>query len=764
MLSILTRKHINEILHDLSVKIRDGEENLRYVKYSLFLMIVTVLLVSAFLPITNPIASNEVIQPTSLTTVLSYESHDYFYIINDTDLAATAIAESWDGDGSLEFPYLIQGYEINPMIEDIHIENTRLHFKILDCNITGALGGIFLENVTNAVIQDCIFSENEYAVYLRNVTGIDVLGCSMSVPDWGQSGVYMDGAIDSSIVSCVMQGATDTDAGICGEYCDGITIYNTTIFEFDNHGIFFGGSYDIDIIDNTIYWNEGLGMDPTCGIYLVEGIFARIEGNNITENSDNGITIDGFFNVTIIDNYIFGNWIHGIAVEWADFVVIENNYIIENGDGQIGPMCGVYTYYSDYVEIVDNEFWDNAINSITLFYSDYAYIANNFVNNSYDHGMYIFNSLNATIVENEIYYSNGYGSGPECGILIEEGDFASLQYNTLGHNFENGITIIATYAGEMIGNTIFDSAFYGVYCSEVSDWYIAHNVIYDNGDAGIYLDVPTADNLLFYNDIGWCGEFLVVDEGFGNFWNYSGVGNWYSDYSGTGTYTIPGASAEVDYYPSMSLYCGVTTPYEYEAGTTGNTMTWNSSALNPGTYELLINGTLQGHVAWDGGAIAADVDGLSVGVYNVTLIAYHVSGHWLANQSILTVVDTSAPTWTVTPEDQILDYDEPLSYQIQASDPSGIASWVVNNTVNFAISSSGLLTNATFLEPGNYYVEITVTDVYSHSVSITIMITVNEPTPPAPPLDPAILMLAIGGAGVAIAIIVIVIIIKKKGS
>jgi hypothetical protein len=139
-----------------------------------------------------------------------------------------------------------------------------------------------------------------------------------------------------------------------------------------------------------------------------------------------------------------------------------------------------------------------------------------------------------------------------------------------------------------------------------------------------------------------------------------------------------------------------------------------------------------------------------------------VSGHSLWNESSLTVVDTVGPTWTVTPVDQTLDYNEPLSYQLQASDPSGIASWAVNDTVSFAISGSGLLTNATALAPGVYYVEITVTDVYAHSVSVTIMVTVNSPAPP--PLDPAMVYLAVGGAGVGVIIILGVIIFKKKGT
>ncbi len=736
---------------------------MKHVKLSLFIMMITVLLVSAFVPLTNSMTSNELVHPTSPTSVLSYESHDYFYIVSDTELAAVAVAESWEGDGSPETPFLIQGYEINPMIEDIHIENTSLYFKILDCNITGALGGISLENVTNGVIQNCLFSDNQYGIFLRNVTGIDVIRCSMLVPDWGDSGVHMDTAIDCSIQNCVMQGATDTDAGIYGEYCEGITLFNNTIFEFDNHGIFFGGSYDIDILNNTIYLNEGAGMGPTCGIYLIEGELAYIAGNNITENANNGITISNVDNVTISENYIYHNYIHGVYVEGSDFCVIQDNYIAYSGEGitVTGTGCGISTFFADYCQIIGNEFWRNIMNHITVAFSDFCHISNNFLNESMNHGIELLITNNATVEENEIYRSYGESGGSACGIFVEESYDTALIHNTLRYNSENGITIQNSDDGKAIGNTIYDSEYNGLAVSSATGWIISHNVIYDNGGPGIYMGVPTQDNILYYNDIGWSGEFLVADEGFGNFWNYTGVGNWYSDYSGTGTYTISGASAEIDYYPSMSLYCGATSPSQYEVGTTGNAMTWNSSALNPGTYELLIDGVSQGNVTWDGGEIAADVDGLPVGVYNVTLIVYHVSGHWLANESTLTVVDTLAPTWTVTPADQILDYNTPLSYQLQASDPSGIASWAIDDTTNFTISSTGLLTNATFLVPGIYYVEITVTDVYSHSVSVTIMITVNEPVPPS---DPTMLMLAVGGIGAVVIIALAVIVLKKKGS
>jgi len=823
---------------------------LKHVKLTLSLMMITVLLVSTWVPMTNPMTSNILTPDPTSEAVPSYVSHGVININGDTDFSDTATSESWEGDGSSGDPFIIDGYEIHSFVVAlIIISNTRYHFEIQNCNLTFSGSAIRLQNVTNGLIENCLIVDVDNGVILTNVTGIEVVGCDISMlVGTGDSGIFMDDAIDCSISSCVIQGGTGTDSGIYGQYSEGITLFNNTVFEFDNHGIFFGGCYDMDILNNTLYWNEGVGGGgPSCGILIVESDLAYIYGNNITENMDNGITISDASNVTITDNSIVDNWIHGIYLEFTEYCIIQDNYIAGHGDGIIeGPACGISTYFADYTQIIGNEFWYNALSSIVLQSSDFGYVFNNYINHSYDHGIAAFSSHNVTIEENEVYNAYGLGGGSTCGMLIFLSDNASLINNILGHNSENGITIDNSQDGKVIGNTIYDSEYNGLDMIFAAGWNISHNVIYDNGGPGIVMNTPTGSNIIYYNDIGWSGEYLVSDNS-GNDWNYTTIGNWYSDYSGTGTYGITGSASAVDYYPSMSLYCGVTDPGEYEVGTTGNTMTWNSSALNPGTYELLIDSEPQGPVEWDGGAIAADVDGLPAGVYNVTLVTFHVSGHSLSNQSTLTVVDTTGPTWSITPMTQNLEFGTPLSYQVNATDLSGIdeywltgdagfaidssglitnttallvdtyqiavhvndtfgivtvddisiivadtidPSWVttptdqeidmgvsfsyqltardlagvsyaVNDTTNFAISSNGLVTNATALAAGTYYLEITVTDGHSNSISITIMITVNDIVPP---FDPAMVTLAIGGLGVGVIFIIGVYVFKKKGS
>ncbi|MHA1400943.1 MAG: C25 family cysteine peptidase [Candidatus Heimdallarchaeaceae archaeon] len=82
------------------------------------------------------------------------------------------------------------------------------------------------------------------------------------------------------------------------------------------------------------------------------------------------------------------------------------------------------------------------------------------------------------------------------------------------------------------------------------------------------------------------------------------------------------------------------------------------------------------------------------------------------------------PTWDEEPKNQLLWYGEDLIYDLDASDISGINEWWINNTINFDINSEGVLTNATTLEVGVYWLEIRAIDPYGNYCSATIIITV----------------------------------------
>ena len=55
----------------------------------------------------------------------------------------------------------------------------------------------------------------------------------------------------------------------------------------------------------------------------------------------------------------------------------------------------------------------------------------------------------------------------------------------------------------------------------------------------------------------------------------------------------------------------------------------------------------------------------------------------------ITVQDTTNPTWDQVPTDQTVEYYTDFNYDVNASDLSGIASYTVNDTTNYAIDGSG---------------------------------------------------------------------------
>lgn len=88
--------------------------------------------------------------------------------------------------------------------------------------------------------------------------------------------------------------------------------------------------------------------------------------------------------------------------------------------------------------------------------------------------------------------------------------------------------------------------------------------------------------------------------------------------------------------------------------------------------------------------------------------------------------DHDAPIWDQTPKDQIVEYGEYFTYDINASDISGIAHYWINDTSNFYINTDGLIISITILNVGEYWLEIRAYDPYDNFISAEIKITVNN--------------------------------------
>ncbi|MHA2241182.1 MAG: NosD domain-containing protein, partial [Candidatus Thorarchaeota archaeon] len=130
-----------------------------------------------------------VLEPERRGMLLAGTPHGPIAIDGDANFSDTALLEGWDGDGSPENPYLIDGLDIDLGVYDefcISISNTNASFTISNCNLTGAGVGIYLENVTNGELVNNTCKRSDIGISLWNSNSNTVANntCN-SNKDWG---------------------------------------------------------------------------------------------------------------------------------------------------------------------------------------------------------------------------------------------------------------------------------------------------------------------------------------------------------------------------------------------------------------------------------------------------------------------------------------------------------------------------------------------------------------------------------------------------
>ncbi|MHA2191423.1 MAG: hypothetical protein ACXAAP_14450 [Candidatus Thorarchaeota archaeon] len=120
--------------------------------------------------------------------------------------------------------------------------------------------------------------------------------------------------------------------------------------------------------------------------------------------------------------------------------------------------------------------------------------------------------------------------------------------------------------------------------------------------------------------------------------------------------------------------------------------------------------------------------------------------------------DAAPPKWDESPADHVIDFGNPFSYDLNASDYSGIDEWVVNDTAHFAIDDDGVITNSVTLDARTYPLNVEVSDTLGNTLNANFTVTVQST---GQPLDISFILL---GGGVAIIVLALVLVIIKKRS
>ncbi|MFW9925672.1 MAG: nitrous oxide reductase family maturation protein NosD [Candidatus Thorarchaeota archaeon] len=734
---------------------------------------------------------------------LSYVEHSRIVITNDTDFAYQASIEDWDGTGSSDTPYIIEGYNITDDLSCIEITDVSVHFIIRNCFVNSTTGpwdpGIYFYNASHARVEDTFITWHTYGIYAHLCPDVVIDNCTVTLSN-AMTIWFIDS--DRAVLSdCKVY---DNGYRINIESSDNVTIQNNEIHDNGWAGLRLSYSDFPTITGNTIGGNgEG-------GIYLEYCKNATISSNNVSRNGDyESVYITSCNYTKLVNNeihqsmasgalfseshygYILANKIsrcasYGIELLSCEALEIRNNDVWENGEGN---HAGVYIEVAEDLFIEGNRIWNNSRSGIWIYGGALSTIISNQIHSNTHYGILSsFSTLSPvngiSVIDNQIY-SNGWNLNPyffNTAGIHAYGTNWWIEDNTVWNNTEYGVWSEGDN-NTVIRNRIWDNNNSGIGVSECDDNIITENTVFENKH-GIELATNGTDvtrNIVYDNDIGiyafYIGYCYMFENDIG--WNalnaiqlYSedktlwhdneSIGNWWSDYGGAGSYEITNGTHIVNYdlYPSKSLDLNASSSIDYEVGDTGNIMLWPAQALNPSHYEVYANDSLLYDEVWDGDHIETTLDGLlDAGAHDIMVIAYHVSGHSLNATATAEVTDSTGPAWVTAPSNQEITVGDSFSYQVTATDPSGVEGYSVNDTMNFQISSSGLITNVVDLEVGVYGLEITAIDSFGNDVTATITVTVVA----APPTgDGTTMLLLAAGAGGVVLLIFVVIFMKKR--
>jgi hypothetical protein len=201
---------------------------------------------------------------------------------------------------------------------------------------------------------------------------------------------------------------------------------------------------------------------------------------------------------------------------------------------------------------------------------------------------------------------------------------------------------------------------------------------------------------------------------------------------------------------------------------------------------MWLNDTL--HFAIDGEGLITTIGVLPIGVYGLQVWVNDTSNNTNSTMFTVTVVDTLPPEWIEPPQDQQVAYGTTFICDFNATDPSGIDEWWVDDTLRFTVDWTGRVRKASILEPGTYGLRIYVNDTYGNTQSASILVVVMPPTTtagtpttttptttspptspttstsPVPPegIDPLVTLIL--GVGIGGAAVILIVLLKMRPS
>ncbi len=318
-------------------------------------------------------------------------------------------------------------------------------------------------------------------------------------------------------------------------YCNDIVIHNNNFN--DNFGAIISFSSDgLSIINNKL-------SDGSYGLYIYGTANSEFINNKVSNNDRSGILLYFPYNCLVENNKVFRNKnSDGINIYQGQDVTVIDNKCFDN------DYAGISVGSTFNGLIIDNVCERNWM-GLTCYEIFDSVIINNELNNNIENGIDIWTSFNSVIDQNTCN-DNGYH-----GIALADAYYTQITNNNCTLS-GTGIHIGISSDCLIDNNFLKLNSMYGIFFYWTSYSTITNNQIIGNNLEGIYLMSDCEGNIIYNNafiDNNLFGYSQAYDEGFNNLWYdpINLVGNYWSDYIGSGYYYIDGWAGSYDPYPLL---------------------------------------------------------------------------------------------------------------------------------------------------------------------------------------------------------------------
>jgi parallel beta-helix repeat protein len=337
-----------------------------------------------------------------------------------------------------------------------------------------------------------------------------------------QAAVYLWDVSNGVVDSCFM---FDKVVGIFLETSDQCKIINNTIYNVEFYTIEFWKCTGLTLANNTLI-GEGfsiVGYNSNQWLHFFESntvngkpvLYLREQIGGILDCASYGQVILAACEDVDVRNAVIANATMGIALGACFNCRVYDNDVSWN-------KYGILVSVSSGIHIYNNTVHSYNSFGIHLNQSSGCIIEQNEVNTSKSVG------IDQILSSDNTYRLNNITGSDWGGFVSHEGENITLTNNTI---FENSIGITISYA---------------------SNSRVLFNIIHNNTDTGLQIGWMSTSCKIYGNELGWNIGGNAYDEGSSNQWDDGiSLGNFWSDYPGTGTYDIPGSAGSVDRFPHL---------------------------------------------------------------------------------------------------------------------------------------------------------------------------------------------------------------------